>query len=54
MTDYMNVADIEQPPAVFWAQADRLIARRRALVRELEELQEGVDRLNADIDEVRV
>ena len=50
MTDYMNVADIEQPPAVFWAQADRLIARRRVLVRELE----GLDRLNADIDEVRV
>ena len=50
MTDYMNVANIEQPPAVFWAQADRLIARRRALVRGLE----GLDRLNADIDEVRV
>ena len=55
MTDYMRVTKIDgRPVATFHKEADKIIEEQRALVRELEGLQEGVDRLNADIDEVRV
>ena len=36
MTDYMEVADIEQPPTKFWADADAIVKRRKALKEEAE------------------
>ena len=55
MTDYMEVAKIEgQTLSRFWAEADKIIARRKALMRQLNGLQEKTDALIQAIDEVQV
>ena len=55
MTDYMEVAKIEgQSVARFWAEADKIIARRKALMRRLNDLQEKTDALTEKIDKLEV
>ena len=55
MTDYMEVAKIEgQSVARFWAEADKIIARRKALMRRLNDLQEKTDALIRAVEEVQV
>ena len=55
MTDYMTVAKMEgQSLTQFWADADRIIARRKALMRQLNGLQEKTDALTERIDKLEV
>ena len=55
MTDYMTVAKIEgQSLTQFWAEADKIIARRKALMRQLNDLQESPEREVAPRPEERV
>ena len=55
MTDYMTVAKIEgQSLTQFWAEADKIIARRKALMRQLNDLQEKTDTLIHAVEEVQV
>jgi ubiquinone biosynthesis protein UbiJ len=53
--DYMEIAKIEgQSVARFWAEADKIIARRKALMRQLSDLQEKTDTLTERIDKLEV
>ena len=55
MTDYLYVAKIEgQSVTRFWAEADAIIARRKALMRQLNDLQEKTDALTERIDKLEV
>ena len=55
MTDYMEVAKIEgQSVTRFWAEADKILARRKALMRQLSDLQEKTDALMEKIEKVKV
>ncbi|MDG6949181.1 MAG: hypothetical protein JRM77_04900 [Nitrososphaerota archaeon] len=55
MTDYMEVAKIEgQSLTQFWAHADKIIARRKALLRQLNDLQEKTDALIEEVDKLEV
>ena len=55
MTDYMYVAKIEgQSLTQFWAEADRIIARRKALIRQLDGLQEKTDALIEKVERLEV
>ena len=55
MTDYMEVAKIEgQSVTRFWAEADKILARRKALMRQLNGLQEKTDALMEKIEKVKV
>ena len=55
MTDYMEVAKIEgQSVTRFWAEADKSLARRKALMRQLNGLQEKTDALTERIDKLEV
>ena len=55
MTDYMEVAKIEgQSVERFWAEADKIIVRRKALMRRLNDLQEKTDALTERIDKLEV
>ena len=55
MTDYMEVAKIEgQSVTRFWAEADKILARRKALMRQLSDLQEKTDELTERIDKLEV
>ena len=55
MTDYLYVAKIEgQSVTRFWAEADAIIARRKALMRQLNDLQEKTDELTERIDKLEV
>ena len=54
MNDYMTVAKIEgQSPTQFWAEADKIIARRKALMRQLNDLQEKTNTLIHAVEEVQ-
>ena len=53
--DYMEVAKIEgQSVTRFWAEADKILARRKALMRQLSDLQEKTDELTERIDKLEV
>ena len=55
MNEHMTVAKMEgQSLTQFWADADRIIARRKALIRQLNGLQEKTDALTEKIDKLEV
>ena len=55
MNEHMTVAKMEgQSLTQFWADADRIIARRKALIRQLNGLQEKTDALMEKIEKVKV
>ena len=55
MTDYMEVSKSEgQSVTRFWAEADKILARRKALMRQLNGLQEKTDALTERIDKLEV